>query len=94
MRAEYDSEADALLITLVEVDRLDRTDVIELPNCTVGIAEGAAASVELLGPRKRLDLLADAAKQHALDHEALQAAAQSALAAPDRVVVLDVLTAA
>jgi len=51
-------------------------------------------NIELLSPAKHLPLLAVAARRHRLDAEALEAAARSALAAPDRVVVLDVLASA
>jgi hypothetical protein len=47
-------------------------------------------NVELIAPRAHIELLARAAERFALDGEALEAAARSALAAPDRVVVLDV----
>lgn len=47
-------------------------------------------NVELIAPGAHLDLLGLAAERYDLDGEAPQAAARSALAAPDRVVVLDV----
>jgi hypothetical protein len=93
MRAEYDSEADALSIQLLE-ESWDDGDQIDDTYCTVALAAGRPANIELIAPRDHLDLLAVAAERHGLDHEALVAAAQSALAAPDRPVVLDVLASA
>jgi hypothetical protein len=91
MRAEYDSDADALSIDLIEVDRWDGPDQsVDDSLCTVALAGGKAANVELLAPATHLELLDRAAQRYDLDAEALQAAARSALAAPDRVVVLDV----
>ncbi len=94
MRAEYDSEADALSIDLIEVTKWDRSDAIDGDYCTVALARGRPANVELLSPAAHLELLGVAAERHGLDAEALEAAARSALAAPDRTVVLDVLASA
>lgn len=93
MRAEYDSEADALSIQLLE-ENWSEGDQVDDTYCTVALAGGRPANVELIAPREHLDLLAVAADRHGLDHEALLAAAQSALAAPNRPVVLDVLASA
>lgn len=93
MRAEYDSQADALSIELL-AESWDDGDQIDDTYCTVALAGGRPANVELIAPREHLDLLAVAAERHGLDHQALVAAAQSALAAPDRPVVLDVLASA
>jgi len=94
MRAEYDSEADALSIDVVDVDRWEGSEPVDDDFCNVALAGGRAANVELLSPRDHLDLLALAADAHGLDAEALLATAQSALAAPDRTVVVDVLAQA
>jgi hypothetical protein len=93
MRGEYDSHADALSIRLLE-ESWDDGDQIDDTYCTVALARGRPASVELLAPREHLDVLATAAQRYDLDHQALVAAAQSALAARDRPVVLDVLASA
>lgn len=93
MRAEYDSQADALSIELL-TESWDDGDQIDDTYCTVALAGGRPANIELISPREHLDLLAVAAERHRLDHQALVAAAQSALAAPDRPVVLDVLASA
>lgn len=91
MRAEYDSQADALSIDLVEVDRWDGGEGVDDDFCTVSFAAGRPVNVELIAPNEHLELLARAAEQFGLDGQALDAAARSALAAPDRPVVLDVL---
>lgn len=91
MRAEYDSRADALSIDLLDADRWDRGEGVDADYCTVSFAGGRVANLELLAPEQHLDLLALAAERYDLDGEAIEAAARSALAAPDRPVVLDVL---
>jgi hypothetical protein len=60
----------------------------------VALGRGRPANIELIAPREHLDLLAITAQGYDLDHQARAAAAQSALAAPDRPVVLDVLASA
>ncbi len=90
MRAEYDSEADAISIDLIDAASWDGADAIDDDYCTVALAGGEAANVELISPAEHLELLRIAADRHGLDAEALEAAARSALAAPDRTVVLDV----
>jgi hypothetical protein len=90
MRADYDSEANALSIDLRRFDRYERQDEVDDDYCVVGFAEGAPARVSLLSPAKHLDLLDVAAERFSLDGVALRAAAQAALAAPDRVVELEV----
>ncbi len=92
MRAEYDSQADVLSIDLIPAERWDGSDAVDDDFCTVATVDARPANVELLSPAQHLDLLVRAAERHGLDAEALQAAARSALAAPDRTVVLDVLT--
>jgi hypothetical protein len=90
MRAEYDSEADAVSIDLIEAPNWDGADAIDGDCCTVALAGGQAANVELLSPAEHVELLQVAAERHGLDAQALEAAARSALAAPDRSVILDV----
>lgn len=90
MRADYDSEADALSITLREVERYDDQKEVDDDYCVVGIVDGTPVNVALLGPARHLALLEVAAERYDLDGPALVAAAQAALAAPDRVVTIDV----
>jgi hypothetical protein len=57
----------------------------------VALAEGKPVEVQLLYPDMGIgEPLAAVADRYDLDREALHAAAQSALAAPDRVVTLEV----
>ncbi len=90
MRADYDSEADALTIELRQAERFDHGEQVDDDYCNVGIAGDRVAAVELLYPAEHLDLLDVAAERYELDGPALIAAAQAALAAPDRLVVMDV----
>jgi len=90
MRADYDSEADALSIDLVKVDGWDGGEDVDGSYCHIAFVGDRPVNVELLNPGDHLDLLAVAAKRYGLDATALVAAAQAALAAPDRPVTLDV----
>ena len=94
MKADYDSEADALSIDLLEVDRWDDAEEIDDSYCHVAFREGRPVNVELLNPGDHLELLKVAGERLGLDSEALLAAAKAALAAPDRAVTLDVAASA
>jgi hypothetical protein len=94
MRADYDSEADALSIDLIEVDRWDGDEEIDDDYCHVSMRRGCPANVELLNPINHLELLKVAGERLGLDSEALLAAAKAALAAPDRAVTVDVAASA
>jgi hypothetical protein len=88
MRADYDSQANALSIDLIQFDFYERQEEVHDTYCQVGFAKGVPANVELLNPAEQLDLLKEVAERYGLDGTALLAAAQAALAAPDRVVEL------
>jgi hypothetical protein len=88
MRADFDSKADALDIELVRFGRLEWEDSVDDTYCQVGFANGKPVCVELLNPAEQLDLLPVVAERYELDGDALLAAAQAALAAPDRLVEL------
>jgi Protein of unknown function (DUF2283) len=90
MRADYDSEADAINIELSRFERYERQEQVHDTYCTVGFAEGRLVDIELLTPAEHLDLLEVVAERYHLDGTALIAAAQAALAAPDRLVKLEV----
>jgi hypothetical protein len=90
MKADYDSEADALSIQLARFKHYDRQESVDDDNCHIGIVADRAVDVELLCPARHLDLLGIAAEQYDLDGEALLAVAKAALAAPDRLVTMDV----
>jgi hypothetical protein len=91
MRVDYDSEADALSIELSPVDRWDDGDSVDKEeSCNVAFCKGEPVNVELLYPADNLSLLALAAERFHLDGEALLAAAQAGLSAPDRPVTMEV----
>jgi hypothetical protein len=90
MRADYDSEADALSIDLIQFDFFERQESVHDTYCQVAFAKGVPANVELLNPAEHLDLLEVAGRRYDLDGAGLLAAAQAALAAPDRIVDLEV----
>ncbi len=93
MKADYESRADTIQITLEDVGRLSGgSDVIENGAVIVSFCDGRAAMVDVIGTRKH-DFekpLRVAAERNGLDPEALIAVARAALAAPDREVKLDV----
>jgi hypothetical protein len=90
MRADYDSEANALSIDLVDAPHWEGSEGVG-QQVNVAFADGKPVNVELLYPNLGLEKpLLDAADRFELDAEALIAAAQAAIAAPDRVVTLDV----
>ncbi len=89
MKADYDSQADALSIDLVEVDRWHGSEIIDDDYCVVALADGRPANIEVLYPRDNLAVLKKAADHFGLDHEAIEVAARAALAAPDRLVEID-----
>lgn len=90
MRADYDSEANALSIDLVEARRWEHSEEV-VSRVNVAIADGMPVNVELLYPDLGLEEpLRAAAERYGLDAEALIAAARAAIAAPDRAVTLDV----
>lgn len=90
MKVDYDSEADALSIDLVEVDRWDFGEEIEHTSCTVAVRDGRPVNVELLSPAKNLAQLEIAAERFDLDPQALLAAARAGLSAPDRPVTVEI----
>jgi hypothetical protein len=90
MQADYDSEANAISIKLSEAPHADHGDEVH-SRAIVALADGKPVEVQLLYPDAGIDEpLGIVADRYGLDREALTAAAQSALAAPDRVVVIDV----
>ena len=92
MRADYDSEGDTLAIYLVDADRADYGDDETHPQAVVAIRDGKPVIVDVIGTRDDIaEPLAAVAAGYGLDVEMLLAAGRAALAAPDRVVVLDVL---
>lgn len=93
MRAEYDSEANAIAIELIAIpdERLPASTDCVHGRANIAIVDGEPVDVELLYPDLGIEEpLRLAAEKYGLDEEALVAAARSALAAPDRSVVLEV----
>jgi uncharacterized protein YuzE len=90
MKVDYDSEADAISITLTRFDHYDHQEQVDDDFCNVGIVGGRVVDVELLSPARHLDLLQLAAERFDLDGVALSAATHAGLAAPDRLVTIDV----
>lgn len=88
MKADYDSEANALGIELIEVDRWDDGDEFDEYYCNIGFSKGRLVYIGLLYPSENLDLLEKVAKSYDLDSDTLLAVAQAALAAPDRAVTI------
>ncbi|MBS1861076.1 MAG: hypothetical protein JSS68_05125 [Actinobacteria bacterium] len=91
MKADYDSEADAILIEIEVVDHWDRGVTIDAADfCEVAFLDSRPVGVSLRYPREEFRLLRSAAERFGLDATALEATTQAALAAPDRVVTVDV----
>lgn len=93
MKADYDSEADAIAITIVEAGPAAGAARGERAHerCTVLLSGDTVIDVELLYPGDGIEEpLRAAADGYGLDVEALCAAARSALAAPDRLITLEV----
>jgi len=90
MRADYDSKANAMSIDLVVAPCWEHCEKVG-ERVNVAIAGGRPVNVEILYPTQGIDeALRATAERYELDAEALIAAAQAALAAPDRTVTLDV----
>jgi len=95
MKALYDTEANAIEVALVDVDRVE-TDVAAHPCGNVALAGGRPVSVELLEVRAGVDdaIRAVVARFAEIDGDALRAAADAALRVPGREVDIAVAAAA
>jgi len=89
LKADYDSQADALGIELVEVDRWDDGYEFDDDYCNLGFLEGRLVYIGLLYPRQNLQLLEAVAENYNLDAGKVIAAAKAALAAPDLAVTIN-----
>lgn len=89
MKADYDSEANALGIELIEVDRWDDGYEFDDDYCNLGFSGGRLAYIGLLYPSQTLHLLEAVAESYDLDAGMVVAAAKAALAAPDLAVTID-----
>jgi hypothetical protein len=93
MRADYDTDAETIQIELEPVEHLDGDDA-GIEGVVVGVCDGRPVLIDLIGVGLRIEeRLRAAAARHDLDAEALVAAANAALAAPNRTVTLDVAVA-
>ncbi len=91
MRADYDSEGDTVQIELEPVRKLGHGEPVENGAVIVGIYRDRAVMVDVIGTKDDFERpLRLAAERFDLDAEALIAAANAALSAPDRTVTLDV----
>lgn len=90
MRADYDSQANAISIALSREERAERADRVH-PRAVVALHEERPVELQLLYPDLGIDEPIGAViRAYDLDEEALLAAIGAALAAPDRSVTLDV----
>lgn len=90
MRADYDSKANAISITLLREAGAERADQVH-PRAIVALQGDRPVELQILYPDLGIDEPLDAvANAYRLDEEALVAAAQAALAAPNRLVTVDV----
>ncbi len=91
MRADYDSEGDTIQIELEPVRGRGYGEDVENGAVVVSVNGGRPVMLDVIGTRDGFEVpLRVAAERYELDAEALIAAAQAALAAPDRTVTLDV----
>jgi hypothetical protein len=92
MRADYDSQADTIQIELTSgLDRLDYDEIVQDGAVVVGFRDERPVLIDVIGTGTDVDEpLRIAAERYGLDAEALIAAAQAAIAAPDRSVTLDI----
>jgi hypothetical protein len=90
MRADYDREANAISIALVPGATAETADQCH-PRAVVALRDDQPVELQLLYPDLGVDEpLRVAAERYGLDPEALIAAANAALAVPDRAVTLEV----
>ena len=89
MKADYDSEANALAIELVEVDRWDDGDEFDEDYCNRRLLQGSPRRTSGCSIQARTcSFLEAVAESYELDAGKLIAAAKAALAAPDRAVTI------
>lgn len=90
MRSDYDKEANAISITLVDSPSADRADQRH-ERAIVALRDGEPVELQILYPDLGIDEpLRAVVEKYELDFETLVAATTAALAAPDRVVTLEV----
>lgn len=93
MQADYDSEANAISIALTPGAHAQSAGRCH-PRAIVALRDGEPVELQVLYPDLGVEeSLRAAAQSYGLDQGALIAAAQAALAVPDRSVTLDVAAA-
>jgi len=90
MKVDYDSEGHSLLFEFGAFGKDDHTEEMATGECFVWVLDGHATSIQLLDADRSLEPLDEVAERFALDVDALRAAAQAALAAPDREITIEV----
>lgn len=91
MKVDYDSEGHSLLFEFGEFGKDDQVEEMTRGECIVWVLDGRANSIQLLlDADLRLDPLDEVAERFELDIVVLRAAAQAALAAPDREITIEV----
>jgi hypothetical protein len=93
MKVDYDSEAHSLLFEFRPSRGREDGDYVEemsTGECFVHVHEGRAQGIQLLHADGDISPLDEAATRFDLDAEGLRAAAQAALTAPDREILIEV----
>jgi hypothetical protein len=88
VKADFDSEANALAIELIDVDRWDDGDGFDEDYCNLGFYKSRLVYIGLLYPSDNLHLLRAVSEAYELDADELISSAKAALAVPDRVVTV------
>ncbi len=90
MQADYDSSANAISVLLDDEAHADSSDEVH-PRAVVALHGGQPVEVQILYPDLGIaEPVAAAVARYELDGEAIEAAAQSAFAAPNRMVTVEV----
>jgi hypothetical protein len=90
MKVDYDSEAHSLLFEFGAFGKDDHVEELPKGECIVWVLDGRPTSIQLLNADMDIDVLDEAAERFELDVVELRAAAQAALAAPDREITIEV----
>lgn len=93
MKVDYETEAKSFLFEFGDFRVSEDDDYVEeLADgmCIVWFHDDRPEAIQLLGGDSYLSALDEAAERFDLDAEGLRAAAQAALAAPDREIIIDV----
>jgi hypothetical protein len=93
MKVDYDPEAKSILFEFGEFREAEDRDYAEElagGTCIVGIHDGRAERIQLLGADEDITPLDEAAERFDLDAEGLRAGARAALAAPNREIHIEV----